>query len=289
MSFLTRRNALRAMGAGTLAAPLALTQAPPQRKGFHATGVNHVSYVAPDFRKTRDWYHEVFGMEISFDDGKQAYMWFGDAMFIPRQARPGEEAPRIDHFAFTIDNFNKAEVAAELRRRGMDPREDTDLSFHVREPEGYDIQICSKDLVKKPAPSVSRPSLWRATSVNHVGFISADYGKARDWYKDLFDLRLSHDSGTDCYEWMGDTVWSPRQGRPNDNRTGYIDHIAYTIENFDKEAVGAELEKRGLKPRIDTDLSYNCVDINGFKCQICDRELVPTAEKRPPAPGRGRG
>src|SRR5258708_18104892 len=124
MSFMTRRDALRAVAAGAAVSPLGFGQ----HKGFHATGVNHVSYVAPDFKKTRDWYAEVFGMQISFDDGKQAYMWFGDAMFIPRQARPGEEAPRIDHFAFTIDNFEKTAVEAELRRRGMDPKPDTDLS-----------------------------------------------------------------------------------------------------------------------------------------------------------------
>ena len=202
MSFTTRRDAVRALGVGAIASPFAAAQS----KGFHATGVKHVSYAVPDFKKTRDWYAEVFGMEISFDDGKQAYMWFGDAMFIPRQARPGEEAPRIDHFAFTIENFDKAAVEAELRRRGMDPRVDTDLSFHVREPEGYDIQICAKDLVKRPIHSTAKPTLWRAVSVNHVGFVSADYGKARDWYEDLFDLRLSHDSGRDCYEWMGPTV-----------------------------------------------------------------------------------
>ena len=65
--------------------------------------------------------------------------------------------------------------------------------------------------------------------------------------------------------------------------------FAYTIENFNKEAVGAELERQGLKPRLDTDLSCNCVDINGFKCQVCDKDLVTEAEKRPPAPGRGGG
>ena len=68
------------------------------------------------------------------------------------------------------------------------------------------------------APSGVKPAQWRATSVNHVGFVSAYYEKARDWYQELFDLRLSHESGSDCHEWMGDTVWSPRKARASDGK-----------------------------------------------------------------------
>jgi hypothetical protein len=64
-----------------------------------------------------------------------------------------------------------------------------------------------------------------------------------------------------------------------------LDHVAYTIENYKKEDVEAELNRRNLNPRLDTDLSFNCVDINGFKMQVCDKQLVPVAEKRPPRGG----
>jgi len=49
--------------------------------------------------------------------------------------------------------------------------------------------------------------------------------------------------------------------------------------------VEAELKRRNLNPRLDTELSFNCVDINGFKTQVCDRQLVVLAEKRPPSGG----
>jgi hypothetical protein len=64
-----------------------------------------------------------------------------------------------------------------------------------------------------------------------------------------------------------------------------LDHVAYSIDKFEKDAVEAELKRRNLNPRLDTDLSFNCVDINGFKTQVCDRQLVVLAEKRPPRGG----
>jgi hypothetical protein len=35
-------------------------------------------------------------------------------------------------------------VHAELERRTLEPRPDTDLSFHVKDPDGFDVQICGK-------------------------------------------------------------------------------------------------------------------------------------------------
>lgn len=114
--------------------------------------------------------------------------------------------------------------------------------------------------------------------------LSKDYRKLADWYKDLLTLRDTRDSGRDVYQWFADSVWIPTAVR-EDGKTSAelktVDHVAYTIENYRKDPVEAELKRRNLNPRVDTDLSYNCVDINGFKTQVCDKGLVPLAEKRP--------
>lgn len=53
----------------------------------------------------------------------------------------------IDHVAFKIDNWNTDRVKAELERRGLAPRPDTGggnngyASFHVKDPDGWDLQI----------------------------------------------------------------------------------------------------------------------------------------------------
>jgi catechol 2,3-dioxygenase-like lactoylglutathione lyase family enzyme len=114
--------------------------------GFHAVTVNHISYQVADYAKTRDLYSELLGMKVTHDDGKQCYLVFGDTHLIPRHGRNATMTPRIDHSAYTIDNWDRSAVEAELKRRGLNPRPDEETSFHVKDPDGFDLQICSKDM-----------------------------------------------------------------------------------------------------------------------------------------------
>ena len=71
-----------------------------------------------------------------------------DQYLIPRNHRvaPGQTAdpdpkPVVDHFAFTIADWDKDAVEAELKRRGLNPRPDTDDSFIIKDPDGFNLQI----------------------------------------------------------------------------------------------------------------------------------------------------
>lgn len=289
---MNRRDAIQ-----TLAIAAAAAVAPFSRNAALAataiktSWVNHYTYVAPDLKKTRDWYHEVFGMQIAHEESKLSHLWYGDkggdTLMIVRQANTGEEAPRIERWAFTVENWDKRAIEAELKRRGLQPKEDTGKGFWINDPEGFEIGLFAKDYAKRPAASASKPRLWKAVSANHIVILSPGYRKLANWYKELLDLRETRDSGRDTYQWFGDSVWIPtavRQGAKTSVELKSLDHVAYTIENYRKDEVEGELKKRNLNPRLDTDLSFNCVDINGFKTQVCDKELVPFAERRPPRP-----
>lgn len=111
--------------------------------GFKAVAVNHISYQCADYAKTRDFYADLLGMQPRNDDGTQCYMRFGESVLIPRNAQNrASKTAGIDHIAYTIDHWNREAVEAELKRRGLDPRPDTNDSFHVRDINGYDLQIC---------------------------------------------------------------------------------------------------------------------------------------------------
>jgi catechol 2,3-dioxygenase-like lactoylglutathione lyase family enzyme len=140
-----RRQLIRsiAVAAAAVSAPV---PAAAEGKGFQAVAVNHISYVCADYTKTRDFYADLLGMKISHDDGKQCYMSFGDTFLLPRNARPDGKTPNISHIAYTIDNWDKKAVEAELVRRGLKPRPDTEDSFHVKDPDGYDLQISGKNM-----------------------------------------------------------------------------------------------------------------------------------------------
>jgi catechol 2,3-dioxygenase-like lactoylglutathione lyase family enzyme len=112
--------------------------------------VNHISYQVQDYARTRDFYADLLGMGVKQDNGRnQCYMTFGDTFLLPRNGRPGPDGkvtPRVDHMAYTIETWDKDEVEAELKRRGLNPRPDTPDSFHVHDPDGFDLQISGKNM-----------------------------------------------------------------------------------------------------------------------------------------------
>ena len=87
---------------------------------------------------------------VSGDNGRQCNLEFGGNYVIARKSRQPDSKPYVDHVAYTIETWDKKYVGDELRRRGLDPRPDTDESFHVKDPDGYDVQIASKKLMSLP-------------------------------------------------------------------------------------------------------------------------------------------
>ena len=140
---LNRRQLVQSIAA---VAAVAASAPAAETKGFKAVTVNHISYQVADYAKTRDFYVDLLGMKASKDDGKQCYLSFGDTFLLPRNARANVTPPRIDHVAYTIETWDKNGVEAELKRRGLTPRPDTENSFHVKDPDGFDLQICGKEM-----------------------------------------------------------------------------------------------------------------------------------------------
>jgi catechol 2,3-dioxygenase-like lactoylglutathione lyase family enzyme len=120
-------------------------------KGFRAVAVNHVSYQVNDYAKTRDFYADLLGMKVVGDTGTQCCLVIAgtNTFVIPRNRSPAITPPLVAHIAYTIENWDKDEVKAELERRGLNPQADTDNSFHIKDPNGFNLQISGKDM--KPA------------------------------------------------------------------------------------------------------------------------------------------
>lgn len=140
---MSRRQLIRNLAMAASATPAAAVG-----KGFQAVSVHHVSYQAAHYGKTRDFYADLLGMKVSHDDGRQCELSFGNSILLPRNGRTGTRTPRIDHIAYTIENWNRETVEGELKRRGLHPRPDTEDSFHVQDPDGFDLQICGKGMMK---------------------------------------------------------------------------------------------------------------------------------------------
>ena len=85
-----------------------------------------------------------------------------------------------------------------------------------------------------------------ALYVNHISYQVNDYKKVRDFYVDLLGMKVTEDDGKQCRLVFGNNILVPRN-RANGG-PAKIDHIAYTVTNWDaeKEGMEAELKRRNL-------------------------------------------
>jgi len=126
--------------------------------------------------------------------------------------------------------------------------------------------------------------VFKATAFNHVSYQVADYTKTRDFYAGLFGMKVSRDNGMECRLTFGDNILIARN-RPSG--TPKVDHIAYTVANWDtdkkvKGALEAELKRRGLKVRttepsavnrsFGEEPSFIVQDPDGFMLQMGGKE-----------------
>ena len=144
---MNRRQLIQSLALAATAASAAPAAA-ADGKGFQATAVNHISYGVADYARTRDFYSDLLGMKVAFDDGKQAGLEFGDAArpngLYVRKTRQPDNKPLVDHLAFSIEKFNKDAVEAELNRRGLNPKPDSEYAWTIQDPDGYTVQICAE-------------------------------------------------------------------------------------------------------------------------------------------------
>ena len=148
---LSRRQLVQTLALGMAAVAAPSLRAAPARKGFKAVAVNHISFGVKDYARTRDFYAELLGLPVSSDDGTQCFLKIGeDSFLMPRKTRQPDGSAFIDHMCYTIEDWDRKVVEDELRARGFDPKADTDESFHIKDPDGFGLQIGSSKLMYVP-------------------------------------------------------------------------------------------------------------------------------------------
>ena len=117
-----------------------------------------------------------------------------------------------------------------------------------------------------PAASTEGKPL-QALYINHISYQVADYTKVRDFYVDLLGMKVTEDDGKQCRLVFGNNMLIPRN-RPTG--TPKVDHIAYTVTNWEteKEGLAAELKRRNIPFTGDAKTSFHVKDPEGFSVQF---------------------
>lgn len=129
---------------------------------WNTVWLDHISFQVTDYKRSVEFYTSLMGWQVKDDTGTQATLDInGTGGIIIRNARnrPAEaptatSAPKppvtgvIDHISWGVQPWDTEGVKAELEKRGLAPRADMlgdDFkSFHVKDPDGWDLQISNQ-------------------------------------------------------------------------------------------------------------------------------------------------
>jgi catechol 2,3-dioxygenase-like lactoylglutathione lyase family enzyme len=281
--------------------------------GWTTEALDHITFEMADYRKEAAFYVALMGWKLRSDDGTQAVLdigsW-GSAIF--KQA-PERQTAVVTNFSFVVRPWNAKTIEAELRSRGLSPIAENDgkgyESFHVKDPNGFDLQISNRASLrgsKAAAQNVELPfesTGWNTVWLDHFSYNAADYKEGASFYMNLLGWKPTYDEGSQ-HELMAGEVADmiirggnrndPKFSRDAPQRRARIDHISFGIAPWDTDGVKAELEKRGLRARVDTSTkddihvaafkSYHTTTPNGFDLQISyvthdNRLALPNAVK----------
>jgi catechol 2,3-dioxygenase-like lactoylglutathione lyase family enzyme len=137
-----------------------------------------------------------------------------------------------------------------------------------------------------PADAAAQgPRGFRTTRLDHLSYQVRDYKRTRDFYSDLMGMSVVGDDGKGyCQLQYGEAHGVGARARSfigvntraADAPAGRFDHVAFSIDDWNTDRVKAELERRGLKPRLqpggagDTPnyVSFHVEDPDGVGVQI---------------------
>ncbi|HEY1302203.1 MAG TPA: VOC family protein [Vicinamibacterales bacterium] len=134
---LTRRELVQALAAVAMAG----AGVPAAAVSLKAGSINHTSVLVSDMARSIDFYNRVFGLSVVNEDkpNKISRLGVGGKVLVSLRVEPPPGL--IDHFAIGVENFNRDAVTANLKEMGLTPRENLEFGFHVKDPDGANVQI----------------------------------------------------------------------------------------------------------------------------------------------------
>jgi len=141
---LTRRQLIQGLSA-LVAAGVTSQPSVAQSVGLKATAIGHTSVLVSDLQRSADFYRRLFGLTPVSEDKANRILRLGvggtggsSTMVSLRQQNP---PGLIDHFAISVEKFNRDAVTQVLKQHGLVPDQNIEFGFHVKDPDGAVVQI----------------------------------------------------------------------------------------------------------------------------------------------------
>jgi catechol 2,3-dioxygenase-like lactoylglutathione lyase family enzyme len=134
---LTRRELIRGLA---MLAAAGGTAAAAEDAGFKGAKIDHVSIQVTNLQRSIDFYQKLFGFSVVSQDKNNEIVRLGVTKTLVSLHHKSPTGI-VDHFAIGVDHFDKESVTRDLKLRGASPEENIDAGFHIKDPEGLNVQI----------------------------------------------------------------------------------------------------------------------------------------------------
>jgi catechol 2,3-dioxygenase-like lactoylglutathione lyase family enzyme len=107
---------------------------------FQATGLNHIALRVPNVPRSRDFYVRHLGLVVTRDGGENScFLSFEDGFLALFR---GEE-PRMDHYCYSIKDYDVRAAQEKLKEAGLTPRV-TGNRIYFNDPDGLVVQLAAQ-------------------------------------------------------------------------------------------------------------------------------------------------
>jgi catechol 2,3-dioxygenase-like lactoylglutathione lyase family enzyme len=141
---LTRRQVvvhLAALGAAAVGAGGSVSAA-DEKPTFEAVGLNHIALRVTDVARSRDFYQEHLGLPMARQSlPGSCFLQCGPQFVALFQGDP----PGMDHYCYSIPDYDQQEAARKLRAQGLEPRL-AGNRIYFPDPDGLEVQLASPSL-----------------------------------------------------------------------------------------------------------------------------------------------
>jgi len=136
---LSRRGLIQGLAMLT-AAGGAASVGQAQDAALKGVKIDHISIQVSDLPRSIAFYEKIFGLTVMSEDKPNEISRLGAGKIIVSLHHKSPTAI-VDHFAIGVENFNKDRVTQQLKALGLTPEENLDAGFHIKDPEGMNVQI----------------------------------------------------------------------------------------------------------------------------------------------------
>jgi len=138
---LTRRELVQGLTALAAAGGAVTAEAQAQGSPMQGAKIDHVSIQVTDLPRAIAFYQTMFGFTTLSEDKPNEIVRLGAGGKVLVSLHHKSPTGIVDHFAIGVEKFNRDAVTQALKARGVNPEDNLDAGFHIKDPEGMNVQI----------------------------------------------------------------------------------------------------------------------------------------------------